>query len=79
MSSIHNIVNAVSNPTLNSPQEEIREPTRLNMRKNHPKSQIIGDPTKNVQTRASLRLQGHMTLISPTETKHINEAMQDEN
>ena len=49
------------------------------MRKNRPESQIIGDLTKKVQTRASFKLQGHTTLISKIEPKHIDEVMQDEN
>ena len=42
-------------------------------------SQIIGDPTKRVQTRSTLRSQGHTTLILEVEPKHIDEAMQDKN
>ena len=49
------------------------------MRKNHLEIQIVGDPTEKFQTKASLRLQGHTTLISQIEPKHIDEAMQDEN
>lgn len=38
-------------------------------------SQIIGDPTKSIQTRASLRLQGHTTFILQIEPKHIDMAI----
>jgi len=40
-----NIEVEASNPPLDSPEEETREPTGCNMRKNHLKSQIIGDQT----------------------------------
>jgi len=36
-------------------QEEVREPIGGIMRRNHPESQIIGDPANHVQTRSSLR------------------------
>jgi len=49
------------------------------MRRNHPENQIIGDPVDHVQTRSSLRAQGHTALISKMEHKHIDEAMQDDN
>lgn len=48
VSSSYNTKIAASNPPLDSPQEEIREPTGHNMRKNHPESQIIGDLTKQI-------------------------------
>ena len=79
VSSSRRIETTASNPSLGSPPKEIKEPTRRNMRKNHPEIQIIGDPIERVQTRASLRLQGHTKLISQIEPKHIDEAMQDEN
>ena len=40
---------------------------------------IIGDPTDHVQTRSSLKTQGHIALISEIEPKHIDDAMQDNN
>jgi len=49
------------------------------MRRNHLESEIIGDPTNHVQTRLSLKTQGHTTLISEMEPKHIDEAMQNNN
>ena len=58
---------------------EIKEPVGRIMRRKHPKSQIIGDPTDHVQTRLSLKTQGHTTLISEMQPKHISEAMQDDN
>ena len=48
-------------------------------KKNHLESQIIGDPTDYVQTRSSLKTQGHTTLIFEMEPKHISEAMQGDN
>lgn len=71
VSSNHNTKTIGFNPPLDIPQEEIRKLTRRNMRKNNLESQIISDPTKRVQTRAFLRLQGH-TLISEVEPKHID-------
>ena len=41
--------------------------------------QIIGVPTYHVQTRSSLKTQGHIALISEIEPKHIDDAMQDNN
>ena len=38
-------------------QDEVRDPTRRIMRRNHPESQIIGDLTDHVQARSSLRTQ----------------------
>jgi len=49
------------------------------MRRNHPKSRIIGDLADHVQTKSSLKTQGHTTLISEMEHKHIDDAMQDDN
>ena len=49
------------------------------MRRKHPENQIIGDPVDHVQTRLSLKTQGHTTLISEMEPKHIDEAMQNNN
>ena len=46
---------------------------------NHPESQIIRDPADHVQTRSSLRSQGHTALIFEVEPKHIDDAMQDDN
>ena len=63
---------------MDDPQEELREPTRLNVRKNHPIAQIIGNPSESIQTRSSLKSQGHNALISEVEPKHIDKAMQDE-
>ena len=60
-------------------QEEEREPTGQILRKNHPESQIIGDPSTKVQTRRSHRQQGYIALISEVEPKHIDDAMEDEN
>jgi len=40
---------------------------------------IIGDPTDHVQTRSSLKTQGHIALISKMEPKHNYDAMQDDN
>ena len=60
-------------------QEEVREPTRCIMRRNHPESQIIEDPIDHVQTRSSLRSQGKIALVSKVKPKHIDDAMQDDN
>jgi len=79
VSSSQNLGTVASTPPLDGTQEEIREPIRHVMRKNHSKSQIIVDPIESVQTRASLKLQGHTALISQIEPKHIDEAMQDDN
>ena len=49
------------------------------MRRKHPENQIIGDPADHVQTRLSLKTQGHAALISEVEPKHIEEAMQYNN
>ena len=40
---------------------------------------MIGDPIDHVQTRSSLRSQGHTTLILEVEPKHIDGTMHDEN
>ena len=66
------------NQVTEQPQEE-REPTGQILRKNHPESQIIGDPLTKVQTRVSLRQHGYTTLISEVEPKHIDDAMEDKN
>ena len=60
-------------------QKEIRKPSGCIMRRNHLESQIIGVPTYHVQTRSSLKTQGHIALISEIEPKHIDDAMQDNN
>jgi len=60
-------------------QEELREPTRCIMRRNHLESQMIDDLAYHVQTWSSLRTQGHTTLISNMKRKHIDEAIQDDN
>ena len=39
----------------------------------------MGDPADHVQTRSSLKTQGHNAPISEIEPKHIDEAMQDDN
>ena len=49
------------------------------MRRNHPENQIIGDLANCVQTRSSLKTQGHATIISEIDPKHIDKAMQDDN
>ena len=59
-------------------QAKVREPTGHIMRRNHPESQIIGDPIDHVQTRLSLKTQGHTALISEMEPKHIDKAMQED-
>ena len=53
-------------------QEEEREPTGQILRKNHPESQIIGDPSTKVQTRRSHRQQGYIALISEVEPKQLH-------
>jgi len=45
---------------------------------NYPNDFIMGKPTDSIQTRASLRKQAFVTLISQIEPKRINEAMEDE-
>ena len=60
-------------------QEEVKEPIRCILRRNHLEIQIIGDPIDHVQTRLSLRTQGHIALISEMEPKLIDDAMQDDN
>ena len=67
-----------SNQVIEQPQEE-RETTREILRKNHPKSQIIGDPSTKVQTRGFLRQQDYIAFISEVEPKHIGDVMEDEN
>lgn len=47
-----------------------------NKKQTHPT--IIYDPSTMVQIRASLRNEGHTTLISKVVPKHINNAMEDE-
>ena len=59
--------------------QEVRQLTRHIMRSNHLESQIIGDPTIHVQTRSSLRTQGHTTLVYEIEPKHIDDEIQDDN
>jgi len=49
------------------------------MRRNHPESPIIGDPTDHVQTKSSPRTQGHTIVIFEIEPKHIDDAIQDDN
>ena len=48
------IVANMSNKEIEQPQEE-REPTRQTLRKNHPESKIIGDPSTKFLIRGSLR------------------------
>ena len=60
-------------------QVEVKEPIGRIIRRNHPESQIIGDPTYRVQTRLPLKTQGHITLIFEMKPKHIDKAMQDDN
>ena len=55
----NNIEVLLYNQPLDGPQGEVKEPIGRNMRNNHPKSQIIGDLAEKVQTRSSLKLQGH--------------------
>ena len=69
----------LSMPTQKNVQEEVREPTRCIMGRNHQESQIIGDSADCVQTRSSLRTQGDIALIFEMEPKHIDDAMQDDN
>jgi len=59
-------------------QAEVEEPTGCIIRRNYPKSQIIGDPADHVQTRLSLKTQGHTALISEMEPKHIDKEIQDD-
>ena len=49
------------------------------MRRNHQENRILGYPINHVQTRSSLRTQGHTALISEMEPKHIDDAVQDDN
>ena len=60
-------------------QAETREPIGCIIRRSHPESQIIGDPTYRVQTRLSLKTQGHTALIFEMKPKHIDEAIKDDN
>ena len=50
----HSLGLDASNQVTEQPQEE-RELTGWTLRKNHPESQIIGDPSTKVQTRGFLR------------------------
>ena len=79
VSSSQSLEDGVSTQHLDDPQEESREPTGRILRKNHPESQIIGDPKDRLQIRSSsLRSQGHTGFISEVELKHIDDAMQDD-
>ena len=60
-------------------QVEVKEPTRRIMRRNHLEIQIISDLIYHVQTRSSLRTQGHTTLVYEIEPKHIDDEIQDDN
>ena len=47
---------------------------------NHPQNQIIGDPSRGVRTRPSLRnICNNLAFISQIEPKNINDALDDEN
>ena len=46
----------------------------------HPKELIIGDPSKGVRTRSSMRnIYDYLAFVSQTEPKSIEEAEQDSN
>ena len=46
--------------------------------KNHPLDQIIGELSNRVQTRSSLRNLSNLVFLSQTEPKNIDEALNDE-
>ncbi|KAH0657877.1 hypothetical protein KY289_026625 [Solanum tuberosum] len=65
-------------PTSTSPIEKTGTPKEWRHIANYPNHFIMGKPTNSIQTRALLRKQASVALVSQLETKRINEAMEDE-
>ncbi|GMJ08622.1 hypothetical protein HRI_004531400 [Hibiscus trionum] len=56
-------------------EKEVSYPREFNYVKD---SEILGDPSKGVTTRSSLRLMNHVSFISCIEPKNIKEALKDD-
>ncbi|GMI76671.1 hypothetical protein HRI_001336400 [Hibiscus trionum] len=56
-------------------EKEVSYPRELNYVKD---GEILGDPSKGVTTRSSLRLMNHVAFISCIEPKNIKEALKDD-
>ncbi|GMI79777.1 hypothetical protein HRI_001647000 [Hibiscus trionum] len=56
-------------------EKEVSYPRELNYVKD---GEILGDPSKGVTTRSSLRLMNHIAFISCIEPKNIKEALKDD-